>query len=59
MNTQYLNEAVARQRTADLGRRTRRAQHPVVHPPTTPRGGIVLALGWLTRPSQVLPGSPA
>ncbi len=49
MNTNYLNEAVARQRIADLGRRTRRAQRPVAHPQTTPRGGIVLALGRLTR----------
>ena len=54
MNTHYVNEAAARARTADLGRRTRRAQRPVVDSPTTPRGGIVLALGWLTRPSRVL-----
>ena len=53
MNTHYLNEAVARHRTADLSRRTRRAQRPVVDSPTTPRRGIVLALGWLTRPSPV------
>ncbi|MGO4597662.1 hypothetical protein [Terrabacter sp. 2RAF25] len=59
MNTTYLNEAVARQRTADLGRRTRRAQRPVVDSATTPRRGIILAFGWLTRPWQVLPGSPA
>lgn len=56
MNTPYLNEVVARQRTADLGRRTRRAQRPVVEPPTTPRRGIVLAFGWLMRPSQAVPG---
>ena len=59
MNTTYLNEATARQRTVDLGRRTRRAQRPVVDSPTTPRGGIVLVFGRLTRPWQVLPGSPA
>ena len=57
MNTTYLNEATARQRTADLSRRTRRAQRPVVDSPTTPRGGIVLVR--LTRPWQVLPGAPA
>jgi hypothetical protein len=58
MYTTYLNEAAARQRTADLSRRARRAQRPVVDSPA-PRRGIVLAFGWLTRPSQVLPGSPA
>ncbi|CAN7195200.1 hypothetical protein LJR027_000427 [Terrabacter sp. LjRoot27] len=56
MNTMYLNEAIARQRTADLGRRTRRAQRPVVDPQTTPRSGLVLIRGWRMRRSQVSPG---
>lgn len=56
MNTTYLNEAIARQRTADLGRRTRRAQRPVVDPQTTPRRGMILILGWRMRRSQVSPG---
>ena len=43
MNTTYLNEAIARQRTADLDRRARRAQRPEVHTPSTPRGGLILA----------------
>lgn len=59
MNTTYLNEAIARQRTADLGRRTRRAQRPVVDTPTTPRRGIVLAFAWGARRSPVPPGLPA
>ena len=56
MNPTYLNEAIARQRTADLGRRTRRAQRPVVDPQSTPRRGMILILGWRTRRSQVSPG---
>jgi len=55
MNT-YLNEAIARQRTADLGRRNRRAQRPVVDPQTTPRRGLILILGWRLHRSQVSPG---
>ena len=50
------DEAIARQRTADLGRRTRRAQRPVVDPQSTPRRGMILILGWRTRRSQVSPG---
>ena len=56
MNTTYLNEAIARQRTADLGRRARRAQRPVVDPQTTPRRGMIPTLGWRARRSQVSPG---
>jgi hypothetical protein len=59
MTTTYLNEKTARRRTADLGRRTRRAQRPALHPATTPRGGIVLTFGWLARRSQVIPALPA
>jgi hypothetical protein len=42
MNT-YLNEAIARQRSVDLDRRTRRAQRPVTETPTTPRRGVILS----------------
>lgn len=45
MNTNYLNEAIARQRSVDLDRRARRAQRPVVDTPTTPRRGWILSFG--------------
>ncbi len=56
MNSSHLNEAIACQRTADLGRRTRRAQRPVVDPRTTPRRGVILMLGWRTHRWQAAPG---
>ncbi|GAB3066424.1 hypothetical protein GCM10027053_32260 [Intrasporangium mesophilum] len=48
MNT-YLNEKIARQRSVDLDRRTRRAQRPVTDTPTTPQRGLILSLGirWM------------
>ena len=53
MNTTYLNEAIARQRSVDLDRRTRRAQRPVVDTPTTPRRGLILAFGVRMLRAQV------
>ena len=53
MNTTYLNEAIARQRSVDLDRRTRRAERPVTDAPTTPDRGLVLSFGVRMLRAQV------